>query len=247
VAGVETNSDCAFICGSPNGVVANAGDSLSFNNEKIFAKNPIINYETGFSNAVGDGRLYGKLLKNFIVEHGLDCKDATEAINEGRIDDAIRLAHTLKGTSALLGAERLRMSASGVETALASGETGKAKKRLKKMDFELTSAIDLIERLSPYLDTIIDSGKKDGSLRAAPEIAGTSATEAADAALKLISELKPLLISGNAECLSYADKIGGIISPLDSDGIILIDLIENFYFSEAAKTLDKIMSRLTAS
>ena len=116
---------------------------------ELFRKNPIIDFDAGLTISAGDRKLYCKLLLAFPVERGLDHREMKSAVNAGRMADAIRIAHTLRGTSALLGANRLSQSAGAVETLIAAGGADKAAKMLEKLDNELTAAIDLIERLTP--------------------------------------------------------------------------------------------------
>jgi HPt (histidine-containing phosphotransfer) domain-containing protein len=108
-----------------------------------------IDCDAGLSNAAGDKKLYNQLLSDFLSVHGGDNIKLKDAISEHRFADATRFAHTLKGTSALIGANRLRRAAAGIETLLSEGESGKAEKGLGKLERELTAVIGEIGHLLP--------------------------------------------------------------------------------------------------
>ena len=121
------------------------------NEGRAYIKNPIINFNVGLANALGDRALYYKLLSDFLTDHGLDHRKLKDAINGGMPDEAGRIAHTLKGTAALIGANRLRQIAFSIETLLGEGENGKASKGLDILDLELTETIDTIDQFLPQL------------------------------------------------------------------------------------------------
>ena len=121
-----------------------AGASVAADETRAFIKNPIINFSMGLGNALGDRALYDKLLSDFMAEHGLDHKKLKDALEIGMPAEACRIAHTLKGTAALIGANRLRQIASSLETLLGENESGKALKGLDILDLELTETINTI-------------------------------------------------------------------------------------------------------
>ena len=124
--------------------------------EGAFPQNPIINFTEGIANAAGDSSLYNKLLKDFVISHGSDHRYIKDAINAGRFDEADRITHKLKGTSALIGANRLNRAALNIEELLKGDDDrsspsirGEAHKILEKLDLELTAVADIIERMQP--------------------------------------------------------------------------------------------------
>ena len=71
---------------------------------------------------------YFHLLRNFARSHQNDMTRLTEFMAEGRQDDAIRIAHTLKGSAGTLGLHRMHQVAERLEKAVRQGadETGLA-------------------------------------------------------------------------------------------------------------------------
>ena len=65
--------------------------------------------------AVGNSRLYVRLLGKFLQAQAGAVTDITQAVAAGALDDAERIAHTLKGVAANLGAHRLADAAAAVE------------------------------------------------------------------------------------------------------------------------------------
>jgi two-component system sensor histidine kinase/response regulator len=85
---------------------------------------PGIAVDEGLARVAGDAQLYDRLLRRFRAEYaGVDQKIAT-LLREGRRDDAMREAHTLKGLAGNLGARELHEAAAGLETAIRSGDVG---------------------------------------------------------------------------------------------------------------------------
>ena len=62
--------------------------------------------------------LYRKLLQNFLQLHAQEADHIASAWAQGEADDARRMAHTVKGTAATLGAYTLSRHAAALETAV---------------------------------------------------------------------------------------------------------------------------------
>ncbi len=67
----------------------------------------ILNWQEGVARVVNNRGLYAKLLGRFIDSLGDTLEKITVALADNNTEEAIRLAHTLKGTSANLGAYAL--------------------------------------------------------------------------------------------------------------------------------------------
>jgi two-component system sensor histidine kinase/response regulator len=68
----------------------------------------------------GRATLYLSVLKMFVEGHAHSAVSIHAALDEGRRSDAVRLAHTLRGTAASIGARELSEAAAGLEVAIAS-------------------------------------------------------------------------------------------------------------------------------
>ena len=72
----------------------------------------------GLRQAVGRGPLYRGLLEKFVRNHRDDCERLRHAIDAPRWEEAERIAHSLKGVAAQIGAVALRDLAEAMEGAL---------------------------------------------------------------------------------------------------------------------------------
>jgi two-component system sensor histidine kinase/response regulator len=68
----------------------------------------------------GRTALYLSVLKMFVANHPDTAGQMQAALREGRRAEALRLAHTLRGAAASIGARELSEAAAGIEVALAS-------------------------------------------------------------------------------------------------------------------------------
>ena len=80
--------------------------------------------ETGLRNLRGDVAAYLRLLRRLDAAHGEDMEKLSKHLVDGEIDEARRLAHTLKGAASALGLTRLQEAAGVLEENLgkAGGE-----------------------------------------------------------------------------------------------------------------------------
>ncbi len=79
---------------------------------------PGLNLIAGLANTGGQHKTYARMLAMFVEYHHDDVAQVRAALDEGRLEDAVRMAHSLKGAAALLGAESVRVAALAVERAL---------------------------------------------------------------------------------------------------------------------------------
>jgi two-component system sensor histidine kinase/response regulator len=70
----------------------------------------------------GKPALLARLLRELVADHGDDAQRIAQALAEGRLDEARRIAHTLKGVAGTLGAPALQRAAAALEAALQAGQ-----------------------------------------------------------------------------------------------------------------------------
>ncbi|MDR5171082.1 response regulator [Methylobacillus flagellatus] len=93
----------------------------------------------------GNQELYRRLLRQFIQSQQGVPDQIRNALQEERRPDAVRLAHTLKGVAANLGAQALSDAAAGLEQALVeNADTGPA---LARLESDLASAVAAVARV----------------------------------------------------------------------------------------------------
>ncbi|MES2582241.1 MAG: ATP-binding protein [Pseudomonadota bacterium] len=105
---------------------------------------PGVNLAAALERLRGDVRQYRKLMLRFAQAHAQTAATLAGQLEAGAYVDAQRLAHTLKGLAANLGAEALRQAAQALEQALDAG----AHDQLASLQAQLNGA------LQPLLDAV---------------------------------------------------------------------------------------------
>lgn len=84
---------------------------------------PGVNTDYGLAQLRGNRKTYLSMLGRLINEHGNDANQIREQLACGNQIAACRLAHSLKGSSAMLGAEALSLAARQMEQAIIQGDS----------------------------------------------------------------------------------------------------------------------------
>ena len=115
---------------------------------------PGIEVGVGLAHTLGKWSLYRRLLVMFRDEHGPDYVAAFRAaLADGDRTTAQRIAHTLKGVAATLGAVELSRTAAAVEATLRAGEVERA-----RVDAEA-----IVSELDTVMQGLVDIGDADES------------------------------------------------------------------------------------
>ena len=80
-----------------------------------------VDVQAGLRRVLNKRAAYEALLRKFIQGQADAVEQTRRLLDEGRLDDAIRALHTLKGTAATIGAESLASQADALEEALQQG------------------------------------------------------------------------------------------------------------------------------
>ncbi|MHC4940875.1 MAG: response regulator, partial [Planctomycetota bacterium] len=102
---------------------------------------PGIDTVVGVQRVGGKPQLLRKLLVEFRDDHGDDIRAIEAALSAGDPVTAQRLAHTIKGVAATIGAEPLRRCAADLEAHLKRGETEGCEELVRRLDDELSPVI----------------------------------------------------------------------------------------------------------
>jgi PAS domain S-box-containing protein len=209
----------------------------------------VLNRIGGLNNAGNDRDLYRRICAAFYHDHGDDAARIRNALAEGDIKLAHRLAHTLKSTAGLIGAEKLFHTAFAMEKALAA-EKPSLHTEMDRLESELGELLARLEKdcLAVFSET---EGQDDGGAgMAGAETAspgeghdGDSPGNSADIrdVIAFCDRLEPLLKAGSTESLAFLDEIKKTPSLVDGEGKNpvkqLIKQIEDFEFPAALQTL----------
>jgi two-component system sensor histidine kinase/response regulator len=187
---------------------------------------------SGLRNALGRPTLYVSLLQKFATSQAEFAQELKAALDTGDSKGAERLAHTLKGVSAQIGAEEVRELAAALESALRDPTDR------EQVD---TLALATVDRLAPLVAALgVAFPAPDTSLAPTPE-EGTNA--------RAICEQLLLLLRGDD--FSSADYLAsheaGLRAMLDANYSAIARAIEAFDYAHAADYLDKVLADLPRS
>ncbi|MDP1524830.1 MAG: ATP-binding protein [Rhodocyclaceae bacterium] len=126
----------------------------------------------GLSSVGGRVASYRRVLGMFIEHHTDDLALIRAALADGNQDEARRLAHSLKGTAATLGAEPLRTAALALETAI------KSRADTVTIEAEIAAVAPVLERL---LDALRAHFQETNKIE--DQVPNVRAVDAADRAL----------------------------------------------------------------
>jgi PAS domain S-box-containing protein len=198
----------------------------------------LIDKATGMLYAAGDEALYGELLRDFASTHRQDIQKLQTAMDTGNLKAARLIAHTLKSSSALIGAKQLSAAALVAETHLSGGRILSDKDMDKlKTEFGYVT-IRLGEMLAEQ--PLEGSG---GAPRADEDPQAENAPDRTRI-LALTEKLMPLLKSSSTAAFDLKDDIRKVLASEGEDCKKLLELIDDFGFEEAAMVLEKIMEKL---
>jgi HPt (histidine-containing phosphotransfer) domain-containing protein len=103
----------------------------------------------------GNKRLYKKLLVQFHARQGASATDCQEALSAGDAEKANRIAHTLKGLAATIGADDLTACALALESASTSLPlSAEGEETAVRCFAELSRVIALLGEVLPELEGV---------------------------------------------------------------------------------------------
>jgi PAS domain S-box-containing protein len=187
-----------------------------------------IDMRTGLARTGGRPEQYINLLRRFAERHGDNVAEITAALDSGDAALAQRLAHTLKGVAATMGADAVAAAAMEIETGLKNG--GKVADAIPDLRRELEPLIARIHAALPA--------------PAAP--ANGSATSAAEYTDQL-RKLKKLLEKDDGDAADFIASIApGLNGVLETAELTALSRsVGEYDFPAALTTLDTVCKRLS--
>ena len=99
------------------------------------------------ANVGGSQNLYEQVLRTFLKHHTDEIVKLRGKLADGALDDAARMAHTLQGVAATLGARRLTAAATALYDALSGGDVRPpAESLLAEAEQALAATVSAFER-----------------------------------------------------------------------------------------------------
>ncbi|MBK7002580.1 MAG: response regulator [Rhodoferax sp.] len=201
---------------------------------------PGLDARLGLQHIGGSVQTYGLLLKQFLTANANDALRVGEAIEQGRLPEARRIAHTIKGTAATLGAQGLSALAATLETALRGGDVAAAMPALAQFGTSLSTLCHALAQYFAASDTppnTPDVGGMAGELKA-PDAGELAA---------LLQQLLPLLDAGDSDAEAHTARLCAKVGhSVWADAVNAIAAQVNDVEFAAARTLaDQLLKQLT--
>lgn len=198
-------------------------------------KLPGIDVEFGLKRVGGNRQLFFKLVKEFANDHQGDPQTIQQALQDGDIALAKRIAHTVKGVSGTIGAHRLHEAAKVLDAAIKDGTQEKYDALLRELTNEMDSILQGVQR------TIFGEGKDTGEAKSQDVV-----PVGVDKLLSVVEELGVLLqeMSPDAEEKARALKAQLANTPANKLAAILVEETSAYDFEEAQETLARLRQAL---
>lgn len=170
----------------------------------------------------GNLAAYLHLLRRYVTDHADDMDRLREQMAQGDRDGARHLAHTLKGSSANLGATEMQRLAAELEAAIRDGR-------------------DAMEIGSMTGSAEVELQRLTAAVRASlPQEDAAACTDAIDwvEVRQIMAELEPLLAGFSVQANQVIEPRAALLkAALGSLGAELEQQIENYLYPEALETL----------
>ncbi len=190
-------------------------------------KIPGIDTASALKRTGGNSKRYESLLRKFAESSVCAVQEIRAALAAGDTVTAARAAHSLKGSSANLGAASLAAIAARAETALTTG-TG-IDTALNDLASSLESTVAAIQSALPPEQAVSGSNRDPGTV------------------LKPLTQLKTLLSNDDGEASDFIIEARPALSAVLTEAELkaLSDHVGNFDFAGALKSLSEISTRLS--
>jgi signal transduction histidine kinase/DNA-binding response OmpR family regulator len=195
-----------------------------------------IDIDDGLKRIRGNMKLYIKLIFKFRNENERICSEIERLMNDGKREEALLLAHTLKSTSGSIGAHNVQSAATDLEAAIREGDTEGYGEFLKALSHDLSIVLKAI------------TGMEEGEIllkRGEGEKFDSSGLITGDVG-SLLAQLRTLLENYDAEAGRCLHKIKMALNPsADPEQLReLENLISKYDFDRALAELKNITQNL---
>ena len=187
---------------------------------------PGIDQTAGLVTTMGNADLYGRLLRQFYRRHQDFGPEFRRAVDAADQVSAERLAHTLKGAAATIGADVVAEAASELEAACAAG------KEPSRIEAALQRTV---AALVPVLAGLRDMTPAAASPTAPPSVDTESLQT-------LLARLRGLLADGDVEAAPVARSLLPLMQGTTNEAAIgrVMTLVDEFDFEAALVVLDEV-------
>ncbi len=114
-----------------------------------------IDINAGLQRVRGNPKLFRKLLEEFYIDHGGDISAIHDALEQGDNNTAQRLAHTIKGVAATIGASELNIKANNLESAINQGQLDNVTELLEQLSLAMSPVLEGLSILAPTTEKAV--------------------------------------------------------------------------------------------
>ena len=194
---------------------------------------PGIDIVTGLQRVGGNRKLFRKLLAEFYLDHSNDIVAIQDGLASGDTELAQRLAHTIKGVAATIGAEELHLMAKNLEAAIKGPHD--------------ENYADLITQLEAVMQPLLQGLS---AIASADELSASEVVSSGSVDLDRVAPLFDSLETMFEEMDPDAEeKVTELVGQLGESGDhqlvkTLIKQVGGFEFEEAVESLEKLKQSL---
>ncbi|MBF0183259.1 MAG: response regulator [Magnetococcales bacterium] len=195
---------------------------------------PGVDLKLGLARCNNSRNLYRKILGKFAVQQAGVCALIRQATADGRSEEAIRLAHTLKGVAGSIGARDLQEAAYAWEQALHRAEDGAGDSEAVEHLLRPLVAAIIRWQESGATETAL-AGKKSVSTIPWPQVE------------EKLSALQHMLQESDTAAVEKVERLMGLLAghdALQSHLLHLRDRINQYEFDEALLTMQALHKAL---
>ena len=186
----------------------------------------------GVARVAGSTFFYAKMLAQFHEDHKDSHENFLRAVKENDWDSARRLAHTIKGVSSNLSADKLSLAAARLEKACDSKGQGQIERELNDFQTALAEALKSADRARQVMESS-QSGKRDASDLNLQQIRS------------LLNELTQAVDDFDPDASNIlTEALPGIAGQVADQARILLSHLESYDFNEAKNALKKLREML---
>ena len=196
---------------------------------------PGLNLEAGLKLTRGGAERLLQYLQKLCVGHGADVHQITQLLQDGRREDALRVAHSLKGASGTLGLTEIQSLAAELEAAL-SGDGPPDDELLSRLQGALDNLTAALATLEPDVTSAASETAEDRQKRAQ----SIDWTALRSGVLALRSTLENAELSSAKD---YAVLQSDLQAVVGGAALVLAKQIDEFEFDAALRTLAGIQSQ----
>ncbi|MCL1889198.1 MAG: ATP-binding protein [Desulfovibrionaceae bacterium] len=202
---------------------------------------PGLNFKKALALYENKKNLLDMAIRGFVRDHAGGCKQMEEALFEGNLKDAGRIAHTMKSLCASIGAEDLTGQFAMLEAALTGDVVDyfKVKPAIRKAGEDLAITIELLKDMLARQDSPECARYRGGA--AAPEEA--ERPEISQENQDILRKLHALMQDDDASAQALlAENLAALKADLpEKDLRDLERLVNQFEFEEAMRILDGLL------